>query len=249
MSDWLFTSTLPELGGLLLIVLLASVIRGAIGFGFSALVVASSSFWLPPVAVVALVVLLEVAASLLMFRGIRGDIDYRLLLPLTLGGLPGALIGVTILANIQPFWLQLLMGSYLTIIVLVSLLDLKFAPDPARIRLSGVGAIAGFYNGLAGMGGIFIATFLNGARMSVKNIRATLVVYFFLSEATFLIGAYLNDVYTPDIFFTALATSVPMVIGIQLGTHFFNRLPEMLLRKLVLVVLLIVSVLGLLKYL
>lgn len=249
MTDWLFISSTGELAGLMLVVFIAAVIRGAIGFAFSAVVVASSSFWLPPVAVIAMVVILEVIASVIMLKSVRGDIDYRLLKPLAIAGLPSALLGVTLLARIEPFYLQLMMGGYLITIVLVSLFDVKFRPAPNTARLSIVGFIAGFYNGLAGIGGIFIATFLNSSRISVKDIRATMVVYFFLCEAVFFLGAYLNNVYTREIFLTALVAIVPMVIGIQVGTHFFTRLPEKVLRRMVLIALLVVSLLGLLKYL
>lgn len=229
--------------------LIASIVRGAIGFAFSALVVASSSFWLPPVAVIGMVVILEVIASVIMLKSVRGDIDYRLLKPLAIAGLPSALLGVTLLTRIEPLTLQLMMGGYLITIVLVSLFDVKFRPAPDTKRLSAVGFIAGFYNGLAGIGGIFIATFLNGSRISVRDIRATMVVYFFLCEAAFFLGAYLNDVYTREIFLTTAVAIPPMIIGIQIGTHFFTRLPEKVLRKMVLIALLVVSLLGLFKYL
>lgn len=249
MTDWLFVSSIGEFAGLMLIVFIASIVRGAIGFAFSALVVASSSFWLPPIAVIAMVVVLEIIASILMLKSVRGDIDYRLLTPLAIAGIPSALLGVTLLTRIEPFSLQLMMGGYLITIVLVSLFDMKFRPAPNTVRLSIVGFIAGFYNGLAGIGGIFIATFLNGSRISVKDIRATMVIYFFICEAAFFLGAYLNAVYTPEIFLTAAVAILPMIIGIQIGTHFFTRLPEKVLRRMVLIALLLVSLFGLLKYL
>lgn len=249
MANWLFVSSSGELVGLIIIILLASIVRGAIGFGFSALVVASSSFWLPPVAVIAMVVILEIIASLAMLPGIRGDINYRLLTPLTLGTIPSLLAGVTLLTIIEPFYLQLIMGTYLCTIALVSLLDIKLKSDPNVFRLSIVGVVSGFYNGLAGIGGIFIATFLNSSQITVKGIRATMVVYFLMSEAIFLLGAYLNNVYSREIILTAVVAIIPMIIGIQIGTHLFKHLSERVLRRSVLMALVVISVIGLLKYL
>ena len=60
MESWFFADSVPALLGLMFVVALAGIVRGAIGFGFSALVVAGSSLWLPPVNVIIMVVLLEV---------------------------------------------------------------------------------------------------------------------------------------------------------------------------------------------
>nr|CAA6804146.1 MAG: Probable membrane transporter protein [uncultured Thiotrichaceae bacterium] len=248
MTDWLFVSSTGELAALMIIILLASIVRGAIGFGFSALVVASCSFWLPPASCIMLVALLEMAASVQMFKDIKGDIHYRLLLPLVLGGL-SVMIGLALLTRIAPLHLQLLMGVYLATIALINLLDLKFKPSPGMARLTFVGFMAGIINGISAMGGIFIATFLNGSRMPVKDIRATMVIYFFISEIAFMIGAYINDLFSQEIFLTAAVSLIPMAIGIQMGTRLFKQLPEALLRRGVLIALVIISVLGLLKYL
>jgi len=247
MTDWLFVSGTGELAALMIIILLASIVRGAIGFGFSALVVASCSFWLPPASCIMLVALLEMAASVQMFKGIKGDIEYRLLLPLVFGGL-SILIGLALLTRIAPLHLQLLMGAYLVTIALVNLLDIKFKPDPGLTRLTVVGFMAGLIGGLTAMGGLFIATFLNGSRMPIKDIRATMAIYFFLSEIVFLVGAYINDLYSQEIFLTTAISLIPMAIGIQLGTRLFKQLPEAVLRRGVLIALVVISMLGLLKY-
>ncbi|MGB1310899.1 MAG: TSUP family transporter, partial [Leucothrix sp.] len=100
LQSYLFVTTPLALCLLFLIVFLASIVRGAIGFGFSAIVVASTSFWLPPISAVCLTVILEVIASLVMFRGVQNDVDYSLLLPLSIGTLAASIIGVTLLAVI-----------------------------------------------------------------------------------------------------------------------------------------------------
>ncbi len=246
-TDWLFTPTLLQLGGLLLVVLLASIVRGAIGFGFSALVVASGSFWLPPVAIVSMVVALEIVASLLMWHSTKVSIQKQWLIPLTAGGVPTSLLGVWLLPQIPTAYLQLFISSYLSLIALLTLGAVTFKANPGTFRLSIVGMIAGLFNGLAGIGGVFIAMFLSGSRISVRDIRATLSIYFLLSEAAFLVGAGFGGLYTSPVLLTSLLAVVPMFAGIWLGTHLFTRLPEALLRRMVLVMLLLISGFGLLK--
>lgn len=52
------------------------------------------------------------------------------------------------------------------------------------------GLVAGFANGLAGIGGLFIAFFMNVTQTSVGQLRATISAYFFFSELIFLVTAY-----------------------------------------------------------
>ncbi len=247
MNEWLFTANLWELAGLSTVVLAAGIVRGAIGFGFSALVVAACSFWLPPIAVVALVVILEMIASLLMWRGVRADVKTEVLAPLLLGGIPTILLGVWLLSWTPPDWQQLIIASYLVVVALASLLEIKLKPNPQAGRIGVVGAISGLYNGFAGIGGVFIALFLNASRVTVRDLRATMTVYFLLCEAVFCVGAWWNGVYNMAIIMTALLVVAPMGLGIWLGTHLFDQLPERVLRRGVLLALLLLPLLGLIK--
>ncbi len=73
--DALFVDSSGQFVALVLIVLLASIVRGCIGFGFSALVIASTSFWLELKYVAALMIILEVSASLIMIKQVPSIIQ------------------------------------------------------------------------------------------------------------------------------------------------------------------------------
>ncbi len=95
LNSWLFVNTPLELAGLLLVVLIAGIVRGAIGFGFSALVVASAGFWLSPVPVICLVILLEAAASLLLYSQTQDLYTLKILATAALSLIP-LLVGTTL---------------------------------------------------------------------------------------------------------------------------------------------------------
>ena len=69
--DFLFVDKLSHLCFLALIVFIAGIIRGCIGFAFSALVVASTSFWLDVKYTVIMVIFLEITASLFMLKNVK----------------------------------------------------------------------------------------------------------------------------------------------------------------------------------
>ena len=245
--DYFFVDTGYELLWLVIIVTLAGIIRGCIGFGFSALVVASTSLWLDVKYTVIMVIFMEVIASLFMLKGVKSEIDYRLLKIITIGSVFASFLGVWVLATIHPDWHQVLMSLYLLVVALISLFKFEFKKPATNARLYMTGIIAGFYNGLAGIGGIFVASMLTSSRYPIKNIRATIVVYFFVIEVTFFIAAYMNNLVTKEVVFTSFLLCIPMLFGIFFGAKLFVSLPEKTLKKMVLITLLILSVAGLVK--
>ncbi len=247
--DYLFVDSFIQLALLALIVFIAGIVRGCIGFAFSALVVASTSLWLDVKYTVIMVIFMEVMASLFMLKNVKTEIDFPLLKIITIGSVIASFIGVWVLANVNPDWHQLMMSIYLLIIALVSLFKFEFKKPATKFRLYITGLIAGFYNGMAGLGGIFVASMLTSSRYPIKNIRATMVVYFFMIEVAFFIGAYLNGLVNKEVVITSLLLSVPMLIGIFLGAKMFTALPESVLKQIVLFTLLLLSIAGLVKIL
>lgn len=247
--DYLFLESTSQVAMLAAIVFIAGIVRGCIGFGLSALIIASTSFWLEIKYVVVMVIILEVIASLFMLKKVKSEVDYKLLKMLTIGGVLTTLLGVWLLANINSVLHQLLLTIYLVFIVIVILSKFEFKGPISDLRLFLIGAIAGFYNGFAGMGGIFVASMLTSSKIQVRNTRATMVVYFFLTEAVFFISAYLNGLLSTKIFTTGLALTIPMLLGIYVGSKLFHILSEKELKKGVLIALLILSIIGLIKVL
>jgi len=247
LQHYSFVVTPLQLTLLFFIVFLAAIVRGAIGFGFSAIVVASTSFWLPPIASVCLTVILEVIASLIMFRGVQKDVDYKLLIPLSLGTLLATLVGVSLLAVISPELLQILIALYLATICALTLIQFKLKPNPSTLRVGIAGAITGIINGMSAMGGLFVAFFMTGSNLPVATIRATMVVYFLVIEFAFLSSAFINQIYTMKIFWTSIAMAPALLMGIAIGTRLFNRLPEQKIKQFILYSLIALSAFGLIK--
>ena len=245
--DYLFLDTIPQLLLFAAIILVAGIVRGCIGFGFSAIVVASTSFWLPPVAVVNLVVLLEIAASVTMLPGVRHDVKRELLVPLTVGSLLTTVLGTWLLATLSSTQLQWIIGIYMLIVALLTLSGFQFKGAATPLRLFMVGMVAGFFNGLAAVGGIGAAWGLVGFKLPVKDIRAVIAVFFLFVEVMFLLTAWWNQLITAEILTTALLATIPLVGGIYLGSRLFARFPEETLKRFVLITLMALSIIGIYK--
>ena len=249
LSGYLFVDSYSQLALLTVVVFLAAIVRGCIGFGFSALVVASTSFWLEVKYIVVMVILMEIIASLFMLRNVKLDIDFKVLKALVITAVIGNIIGVLLLANLNPDYHQVLISVYLLFIVGFSLSRFTFKKPVTQLRLNATGLVAGFYDGMAAIGGIFLATMLTSSSYPVRTIRATAIVYFFIVEPTFLVSAFLNNLLNKEIFYTTAVLIIPMLIGIIYGSKLFVVLSEKALKRIVLISLSCLSIIGLIKVL
>ncbi|MEM7112178.1 MAG: sulfite exporter TauE/SafE family protein [Chloroflexota bacterium] len=246
-DSYLFVENGGQFLLLSLVIVIAGIVRGCIGFGFSAILVASTSFWLPPVAVVNLAVLMEIGASVMMSVSIQKDVKTAVLIPLTLGTLLTSFIGTWLLATLSDAQLQWIIGPYLVVIALLTLTNYQFPGEVTSLRIFFLGLVSGFFNGLAAIGGIVAAWGLVGSKLPVRDIRATLAAYFIVVEILFLLAAYWNGIMTLGVILTAVFSLIPLALGIWLGARLFNRYPEALLKRLVLIALISLSLLGLYK--
>ncbi len=248
-TEYLFVESYSQLALLTAVVFLAAIVRGCIGFGFSALVVASTSFWLEVKFIVVMVILMEIIASLFMLRNVKLDIDFKVLKALVITAIIGNIIGVLLLANLNPAYHQVLISVYLLFIVGFSLSRFTFKKPVTQLRLNATGLVAGFYDGMAAIGGIFLASMLTSSSYPVRTIRATAVVYFFIVEPVFFVSAFFNDLLNKEIFYTTAVLIIPMLIGITYGSKLFIVLSERTLKRMVLIALSCLSLIGLIKVL
>ena len=89
----------------------AGVVRGFSGFGFSALTVVGLSLVMAPGAVVPAVLVLEILASMSVWRAAVRDLDMAWLKSLVIGNAILVPIGVYMLAHLDPVLLRLVVGT------------------------------------------------------------------------------------------------------------------------------------------
>ncbi len=243
----LITDTPAETIIFLACVFLAGIVRGCIGFGFSALLVVSTSLFVSPLLVVPLLVLLEIVASLHMLFSIWRDTLWKFLVFMTVGSLIGIPIGLAILSLSPQATLELIVSGIIFIMTAILLGGFTYKGALNKSILTATGIIAGVFGGVAAAGGLVAATFLASAAFPVKNIRATMVVFIFIMEIIFIAGATATDVYNEKVFNSFLVASLPMFLGIILGMKLFRYLDERKLRLLILIVLSLLSIIGLAK--
>jgi hypothetical protein len=243
---WL-PATPPQLAYGMAVVLLAGVVRGFAGFGFSALTVAGMSLFFSPAQVVPAVFVLEVLASLALLRSVWNQIDWDWLRPLLIGNAVAIPLGVWLLAVVPEGPLRAIVSSVILVAAVLLLSGFR-APwsDTPALRL-GTGCVSGVFNGLAAIGGMVVAVMLFTTAVSGATARATLIALFFATDLYSLAWAGGAGLLDANLLRWVGWLFAPMLIGIALGRQHFLRVDEAGFRRGVLRVLAAMAGLGLLR--
>src|SRR5947208_3245876 len=180
-----------EIGMLAVITLLAAVVNGALGYGFSSITVPLALLFLTNRVLNPALVVIEVALNayvLWVNRDSLGSV-FRRMLPMVAGLVPGVVIGTLVVARVNPGWLKL--GTFWLLLPLI-LLQAAGHRRPIRSeRAVGVpfGTGVGLLYSLTTISGPPLALMLNNQGLAKREFRAALG-FVRLAEATFTAIAY-----------------------------------------------------------
>jgi len=230
-----------------LIVALAGIVRGCTGFGFSALVVASSALFMPVTTVVPMVAILEIVASVHMASSTWRQAAFKPLIYLLTGTAIATPLGVYALVLLSAADIRLLLSGLIFILSLLLLSGWQYRGIVSKSSYLGMGLFAGLCNGAAAVGGLPLATFLASVRLNMQQLRATLVLFFFGADLILILSVSAHDLYHQSLVIYSAIMVLPMALGIQIGTVFFHKLNEKSLRRAVILLLLLLSVTGIVR--
>ena len=244
-----FDFTLSQFLIILLIVLIASVIRGFNGFGFSATCISGFSFILPAIEIVPIILILEVFISIFMIPYIWSKIDWRFVFKLLIGIAIGSPIGLYLLKYFSPETTHLyvcLIIIFFSILLMKGYTNKDINNNQTKIF---TGVISGTLNGLTTLGGMPVALFLLVTSIQPAVIRGSLAALFFLTD----IYAFILSFFVGIVDMTTIYRTFPLIIvlpiGAFIGNKFFIKSKEQLYRKVVFYFLIVVSVFGILRIL
>lgn len=232
---------------LLVVTVLAAVIRGYAGFGFSAIIVASSSLFLPTREAVPLVLILEVLASVAMARQIWRDINWRLVGCILIGVAFFSPLGQYALSRADIDLMRLVTALLLLLAIALVAAGRFFAMRNAPPTWVLTGVVSGFMNGMLAMGGMWTMVFLINSGVKVAVLRASLIALFFITDC-YAIGAGAAYGLVDEKLFVRVACLLPfMLVGVKIGAGKFNPDQQETYKKMVLMLLALLAMLLLLR--
>jgi uncharacterized membrane protein YfcA len=244
-----FTSLPIDIGPvealLLALVMVASgFVRGYSGFGSAAVMVTALTPFYPPKLIVPVAVLVEVYASLLMVRSIKGQIDWRLLKLIIGGALIGSPLGLLTHFYLSEDTVRLTIQGFVLLFALALLAGWSLKRDPGKAGLFGVGILSGIANTAASLGGLPVALFLVASAKKPQLLRATMVVFFFFVNAITIALMLPSGVMDAGSFKLLALGAIPFALGIYAGSKHFLGASDATFRKMIIGILIALSLVG-----
>jgi uncharacterized protein len=207
------------------ITLIAAVVNGALGYGFSSITVPLALLFLTNRILNPALVLIEVVlnAYVLWVSRAAAPAVWRRVLPLVVGLVPGVMLGTTILARVDPDLVKL--GTFVVLLPLV-LLQAAGYRRPVRAERS-AGAIFG-----SGVGALYAVTTISGPPLALALNNQGLVKHEFraalalvrLAEAALTALAYAYaGLYTASSFHLVPFIVPSVLIGVPIGAWLIRR--------------------------
>lgn len=236
-SSWQLLSALVVLG-------VASVIRGLTGFGFSALVVTGLGFIFLPTEVVVMALILEIVASIHLLPSVWKDVDWSLLFALMVGVVVATPVGMYLLNWLPPDVMRLVISLTVLCFTLIILSGVSRKGQGSFTVHAGLGLISGLCNGAAALGGLPIVAFMLSGTTPVKSVRATLVATFFATDVYAMLFAGGHGIIGKNSLVLALCAMPILFAGVVVGKKLFHLAPPQLFRRLSLALLVFISIVG-----
>ena len=226
--------------------LIAAFVRGYSGFGFSALVVASSALVTNPLNFVAVVMFCEFGMTVQQWGGVWRDVDWRRVISLMIGAVVGLPLGLWALTGIGVDAARAVVAIYVLGMCAVMLAGWRITRPQGDAGHLAIGLASGLANA-PGMGGLPVATYFTAQGMAAGTFRATLIAYFAVLDLFSAPVMWAHGLVSGDTLYAA-ALSVPIIV---LGTwaggrHFLNTDPQDF-RRFAIFLLAGLAVMGLLK--
>ncbi|MFH5881782.1 sulfite exporter TauE/SafE family protein [Liberiplasma polymorphum] len=227
------------------ILLLSSFIKGVTGFGTALFAMPIlTTFYLSPEEARPLIVTINLLLNVYILTSEK-KLNIQELKPLSslvIAGFIAALLSGFILASMNPFVFNLLLGSLLIFTAINKLFQLNFnIKHPKRYYIP-MGSIGGILNTLIGAGGVPVLIFLSNTKLKKEEFRLSILLFFFTMNVGSILAFIINQTYPLTTLYSVLMVLPFVVIGAFLGMKAVPHLNDKIFQRVVSVLLLLMGI-------
>jgi uncharacterized membrane protein YfcA len=219
----------PGVVALVVITLLAALVNGALGYGFSSITVPVGLLFFSSRVLNPALVLVEVFINLYVLFISRASIPtvWKRVLPIVIGLAPGIALGSYVLASIHPGWLKFATYASLLPLLLVQASGLRYPIKAEKLVGLPFGAGLGFLYSVTTISGPPLALLFNNQGYGKRDFRAGLAVIRVAESALTAIVYYQLGMFTVQTLGLVETILPGVLIGIPLGALAIRKLdPE-----------------------
>ena len=229
------------------IVLMAAMVQGMVGFGFSLIAVPLLSMVLPVQSVVPMVVCYSLINNLMIAGTIGRAAKPGKILPMIVFGIMGIPFGVRLLIYTDGTVLRQIMGVLIVITSLAMIFGFKIAIHRERLALCVAGFTSGFLNGSLSMSGPPIVLFMSNQAMAKDTFRANLAVYASVTNVVTIGTLLINGLIPWHLVSVMAMNAMGLIAGTAIGMTASSRIRETYFRRTVLALMTIIGIMTIIN--
>jgi uncharacterized protein len=227
------------------VVMLAGFMRGVTGFGGAMLMAPPLSLLLGPVPAVAIALILETSAALVMFSDALPKINLRTLAYLTVPAAFTVPIGGFLLLTLDPGIARKMISGVVVVFSLVLLFGVRYSGSPRPATSIALGSVVGVLLGATSVGAPPVILYLLSGPDPQVVTRANLTVFVTAISVVGLVMLVVAGAATPPVWLLAAMLTVPFLLATWLGGKAFNIMSEVAVRRVALGMMLVMGTIGL----
>ncbi|MDH4248898.1 MAG: sulfite exporter TauE/SafE family protein, partial [Deltaproteobacteria bacterium] len=227
----------PEFLGAALVTLAGGMVRGFSGFGLGLVLVPLHSLIYGPAQAVGLLLLFQLASSVLLIPGSWPHIDKGVIGGMSLAAAAMVPLGAWVLVTQDPHLMRTVINGAVAGFALLLLAGWRYSGRPHPWLAIVVGAVSGLFGGMVGISGPPVVVFLFAGPDSASNNRHNLIGYFGVLNVVSLLVFLYGGVIQWETLLRAVALSPALYLGLKLGGRLFLVASDVMLRRVALVLI------------
>lgn len=209
----------------------AGLARGFSGFGAALIFIPLASTAIGPTTAAALLLIVDIVAASPLLPRAWGIADRRNVGTMLIGTLIGVPIGTFVLTQADPVALRWMIAALVLAMLTLLMSGWRYHGRPAPPVDIGVGLMAGFFTGIAQVGGPPVVAYWLGAAKEPALVRANIVLYFAASALITCVSYVIAGLLATKVIGLALLIGPAYGLGLWAGSHSFGLASEAIFRR------------------
>jgi uncharacterized protein len=210
----------------------AGMARGFSGFGSALIFIPLASSMVGARLASPLLLVIDFVAAAPLIPNAWQHADRRDVGTLLFGTLFGVPFGTWALTQMDPLAVRWMIVALIVPMLALLMSGWRYRGRPTAILTAAVGAIAGFFNGVAQVGGPPIVLYWLRDLTAARVVRANIIVFFAASSVLTIFSYLTGGVLTTAVLGLALLTCPSFGIGLWLGSRMFGLAGDETFRRI-----------------